>query len=162
MNPVLRQEDAILARLKERLPGRIVRIEPFPDRPDAFDFPEREAAAVFVHFAGGDYSATGDGGPRAAYSARRTLKWHVVLLVRSLRGAEGGRIGAYEALEEIRCALQGVSFAGATAMIPKRELLDEQKGGVWRWTLECTNAIPAIAEAQFDRDRFYSQPRDEA
>ncbi|MFG1409509.1 Gp37 family protein [Xanthobacter sp. VTT E-85241] len=160
MSPVHQVEDEIIARLKERLPGRIGRIEPFPDRPSDFDFPDREAAVVLVHFTGADYAPAE--GPRGAYSPRRTLKWSVVLLVRSLRGAEGGRIGAYEALDEIRRALQGVSFAGATAMVPKRETLDEEKAGVWRWALEFTCAIPAVAEAQFERDRFYSQPREEA
>lgn len=160
MTPVLAIEDAILARLRERMPGRVVRIEPFPDRPEMFDFPEREGAAVFVHFAGADYGPAGEG-PRAAYGAQRTLRWHVVLLVRSLRGAEGGRIGAYDALEEIRRALHGVSLAGATPMIPRRELLDEQKAGVWRWTLEFSTTIPAAAEAQIERNRFYSQPRED-
>lgn len=161
MNPILDIEGAIVERLKERLPGRVGRIEPFPDKPSDFDFPAREGAAVLVHYAGADYGPTGDT-PRHAYSPRRTMKWHIVVLVRSLRAAEGGRLGAYEVLDEIRRALQGVSLAGATPMAPRREVLDEEKAGIWRWTLEFSASIPAIAEAQHDHgSRFYSQPRED-
>jgi len=45
-------------------------------------------------------------------------------------------------------------------MTPKREVLDEEKAGVWRWSLEFTCTIPAIAEAQHERERFYADPRE--
>lgn len=152
-------EAAIVARLKERLPGRVSRIESFPDRPEQYDFPDTDTAAAFVYFEGADYAPTSDS-PRAVYSPRRTCRWRIILLVRSLNGAEGGVIGAYEALEEIRLALQGQSFAGATAMMSRREALEEQRAGVWRWSMEFTNALPAIAEAEFERSGFYSEARE--
>lgn len=161
MNPILDIEGAIVARLKSRLPGRVARVEPFPDKPSQFDFSDREGAVVLVHYAGADYSPTGDT-PRQAYSPRRTMKWQIVLLVRSLRGAEGGRIGAYDVLDEVRRAVQGVSFAGATPMAPRREILDEEKDGVWRWTMEFSASIPALAEAQHEHgSSIYSQPRED-
>lgn len=137
-------EDEMLAQLKEKLPRTISRIESFPDNPDAYDFPERDSAAVFLRFDGSDYAAPA-GTPRAAYAPSRTMSWEVTLLVRSLRGADGGRIGAYDALEAIRLALQGRSFAGGTAMVPRSEKLQEQRDSVWRWAMRFTTQLPAVA-----------------
>lgn len=144
MTPIEAIETEMLARLKEKLPRTISRIDSFPDDPDAYDFPERESAAVFLRFDGSDYAGT-SGSPGAAYAPSRTMTFEAVLLVRSLRGADGGRIGAYDALEAIRLALQGQSFAGGTAMVPRGEKLHEQRGGVWRWAMRFSTQIPAVA-----------------
>ncbi|HEY9212063.1 MAG TPA: Gp37 family protein [Ancylobacter sp.] len=147
-NPITDIEDGMVARLKERLPRRIARIESFPDDPTKYDFPDRDAAACFVRYDRSGYSASG-GGPREAYSPIRTLTFEVALLVRSLRGTNDGAIGSYDALEDIRRALQGQSFAGATAMVPVSDELQEQKASVWRWGFKFTCQIPAIAVADF-------------
>lgn len=138
-------EDEMLARLKECLPRTIPRIASFPDNPEAYDFPLKDGAAVFVRFDGADYSAGPGSSPRAAYSPMRTCTFEVVLLVRSLRGADSGVIGAYEALDGIRRALQGQSFAGATAMVPRSERLQEQRDSVWRWAMRFSTQVPAVA-----------------
>lgn len=139
-------EAAMVARLQERLPGRVTRIDAFPDRPEDYDFPDREHAAVFVRYDRSDFSPS-DGSPRAVYSPRETLVFQAVLLVRALRRADGGPIGAYEALDEIRRALHGRSLAGATPMQPRSRRLEEERGGVWRWVMEFSCAAPAIAES---------------
>lgn len=138
-------EAAMVDRLRERLPGRVTRIDAFPDRPADYDFPDRDQAAVFVRYDRSDFTPS-DGGPRGVYSPRETLVYQVVLLVRALRRADGGPIGAYEALDEIRRALHGRSFAGATPMQPRSRRLEEERDGVWRWMMEFSCAAPAIAE----------------
>ena len=147
-NPVTVIEDEIVAQLKDNLPRTVTRIDSFPDNPEKYDFPERDTAAVFVHLSEGKYAGAA-GRPQQAYAPARTLTWEIVLLVRSLRGADGGRIGAYPLLHDVRIALQGRSFGGATAMVPVSERLQEQKGGIWRWGMTFTNSIPAVAVVDY-------------
>lgn len=149
MNMIAAIEDAMVARLKEALPRTITRIDAFPDDAGAYDFPERDTAACFVRYDRSTYQAPVNS-PRQAYAPERLLTFEAVLLVRSLRGADGGRIGAYDALEEIRLALQGRSFAGATAMVPAGDELQGQKGNVWRWAARFSCRAPAIARSVAD------------
>lgn len=137
-------EDAMVTRLAEKLPRRFRAPESFPDDPEAFDFPTSEQAACFVRYDRSAYAGA-DNEPRRAYAPMRALTFEVVVLVRSLRGAQAGRVGSYEALEAVRLALQGQSFAGATAMVPAGDELQEQKAGVWRWALRFTCRAPAVA-----------------
>ena len=142
-------EDAMVARLAEQLPRRFRAPESFPDDPEAFDFPASEHAGCFVRYDRSTYAGA-DSQPSRAYAPVRTLTFEVVVLVRSLRGAQESRIGSYEALEAVRLALQGRSFAGATAMVPVGDELQEQKAGVWRWASRFTCRVPAPAVAAVD------------
>lgn len=137
-------EDAMVAQLADKLPRRFRAPESFPDDPEAFDFPSSEQAACFVRYDRSTYAGA-DSEPRRAYAPMRTLTFEAVVLVRSLRGAQAGRIGSYEALEAVRVALQGQSFAGATAMVPAGDELQDQKAGVWRWAMRFTCRVPAVA-----------------
>lgn len=143
-------EHAILEHLRDRLPKRVTRIDSFPDNPGDYDFPQSEQAVVFIRYTGSDYSPAGDN-LRDIYAPHQTVKIQIVFLVRSLRQSDRGIIGAYELLDEIRRALHGRSFCGSTPMVPKRDFLDGEHEGVWRWAMEFTLTVPAIAEAQRER-----------
>lgn len=145
-----RIENAILSHLKERLPQRVTRIDSFPDNPGDYDFPQSEQAVVFARYAGSDYLPSGDT-LRDVYAPHRVIKIQIVFLVRSLRQSERGIIGAYELMDEIRRALHGHSFCGSTPMVPKRDFLDGEHEGVWRWVMEFTLTVPVIAETQKGR-----------
>ena len=146
MNMITAIEDAMLAALKDQLPRTVTRIDVFPDDPEAFDFPEADTAACFLRYDRSTYAGA-DNEPRRAYAPTRTLTYEVVVLVRSMRGADGGRIGAHDALEAVRLALQGRSFAGATAMALAGDELQQQKGSVWRWAMRFTCRVPAVARS---------------
>lgn len=137
-----RMENALVARLKARLPGSVALIDLFPDKFDRFEMPQH-GAAVFVSYAGSSFGPKGDS-PREAYAPREDMKFHIVLLVRNLRSASDS--AAYDLLSEIRRALHGHSFVGATPLIPGRTWLDAQAEGVWRWAVEFTASVPCIAE----------------
>ncbi|MDR6952675.1 hypothetical protein J2X65_002034 [Ancylobacter sp. 3268] len=137
-------EDAIVVRLKDRLPRAITRIEAFPDDPSQYDFPDRDAAACFVRYDSSSYAGQA-GAPVQAYAPMRTLTFAISLLVRSMRRSDLGAVGAHDALDDIRLALQGQSFAGATAMVPISDQLEEQKGSVWRWGFRFSCKAPAVA-----------------
>lgn len=141
-------EASIVARLLDRLPGRVTRIEAFPDRPEDYDFPNADKAACFVRYAKSDFSPA-NGGPRAVYATHETLHFEVVSLTRALRRADSGPIGAYELLDEIRRALQGRSVAGATPLMQRGRRLDGERNGVWRWISTFSCAAPAVAEGDF-------------
>jgi len=142
-NQIERLRAAIVARLTERLPGRVTPIAAFDDAANNFDFQGLEAA-VFVQYAGSQYSGD-DTGPARIYAPARMLSWTIYALVRSLKGSEAGIISASALLEEIRLALQGQSFAGATPMRINADRLDAQIEGGWRYIMEFTNSCPAPA-----------------
>lgn len=144
-NVLERIEAAIVARLAEQMPGRIDRIEAFSDLAADYDFGQKDRAAIFVQLSSSAYSASDDAAAIRVYAPHRTLTWSIYLLVRSIKGAQAGSLGSYEGIEEIRCALQGVSFCGATAMRPLGETLDAQVEGGWRWKLQFSNSIPAVS-----------------
>jgi len=150
-------EKAIVARLKERLPGRVSRIELFPDKPDNYDFPAAEQAAALVRFSGADF-APDDDAFRSTYAPREGLKFQVVFLVRALRRSDSGPISAYELKGEIRRALHGRSFCGTTPFRPRRFWLDGEHDGVWRWVWEFTASLPSVAEVPNDPDPWESSP----
>ena len=128
-------EDAIVARLKERLPGD-TKVEPWPDSADAYDFANLTAAAL-VHYTGSRYTAPTSGRPA---SQAREAHFAVHLFTRNLRGHSGG----YQALEAARLALQDNTFAGSTpATIVSDQLVDEREGQ-WQWLVEIAVTVPAI------------------
>jgi hypothetical protein len=69
------------------------------------------------------------------------MRFAVLLYVRSLRG-EGG---AYEVLEAIRRALQNRRFAGGGPARITADQLAGEEGGVWRWELEISVPVLAVA-----------------
>lgn len=146
--------DGIVSRLKARMPGRVSRIEAFPDKPAAYDFPKGEDAAVFVRYDSSSFEQSDDS-PRGTYAPREVMTFQVVYLVRSLRRTDSGPISAGELKTEIRLALHGRSFSGSTPLRPTRHWLDDQKDGVWRWVMAFTCSVPVVADyadAQSEED----------
>ena len=141
-----RLQAAIVARLAEKMPGRVETVAAFDDTANEFDFQGRQAA-VFVSYAGSRY--TGDEtGPARIHAPARVLNWDIYVLVRSLKGAQAGSIGAFEVLEEVRHALQGQVFCGATAMKVLCDRLDAQVEGGWRWVVQFSHSCPAPARME--------------
>lgn len=140
-----RVEGLIVAQLKARL-GNDVRVEAQPDDPDNFDIGNTRQL-VLVHFAGS----------RPATRNRATLagpaSYAVIVNARSLRGATGG----YALVETCEQALAGVALPGAAAIQIVRTVLEDQRGGLWRWVIEIETqmqrgvsaAQPAIFTDQF-------------
>lgn len=129
-------EDAILAELKAGVSGS-VKVEPFPADPETFDFAGLDRA-VLVHYAGARFEAR-NGKPTP--NQIQALEFALVLLARDLRG----HAGAYQALHDIRLAIQGVPFVGAgPAEIISQELVSEGKG-VWRFDTRIRLNAPAVA-----------------
>ena len=110
-------EKAIIRTLKQQLPQQINRIEAFDDRAEEYDFPQGDGGAVFVLYTGSSYGPNDDA-PSSAYAPRRTIRWQVYVLVRSLRG--------------------------------KNDKLDARIDGGWRYVLDFTHHIPAVADIRFD------------
>lgn len=129
-------EDALVAHLKPLVSGQC-KVEPFPADPASYDMGALNAA-LLIHYAGSQYQAAK--GPANTIQARR-MQFALVLLTRSLRG-EGG---AYAHLEDIRLAVQGVSFAGAGPAEIVRDLLEHEEDGVWRWQIIVALPIPAVS-----------------
>ncbi len=135
-------ENALVARLKERLPGTINKIDLFPDTITSFDM-GGQSAVVFIRYAGSGFGPKGDS-PREAYAPRENMSFQIVLLVRNLRSASDS--AAYTLLSEIRRALHGHSFVGSKPFVPGKVWLDGEEEGVWRWVIEFSTAVPCIAE----------------
>ncbi|QCI65632.1 Gp37 family protein [Phreatobacter stygius] len=127
--------EAAVARLKERLPPR-VQIEDFPAKPDDYDFEGYEAAALVI-YEGSDFDRAG---LRGEQGMAEELRLTVVLLVRSLRGANG----AYGLLRDIRTSLHGVSLAGSTGMRPVKCHLDSARDGVYQYQFAFAGQLPAV------------------
>ncbi|MBI0177579.1 Gp37 family protein [Bartonella apis] len=144
-----RIEDAIIKTLKAQLPQELNRVESFDENVENYDFPQGDGGAVFTLYAGSTYEA-GDDKPTTAYATRRTLRWQLFILVRSLNGKNGGLISAHEAVEAVRKTLQGQSVAGATPFQIISDKLDARIEGGWRWVMEFSHHIPSIAEIRRD------------
>lgn len=144
-----RLEDAIIQTLKQILPQEINRIETFNEEAEEYDFPQGDGAAVFVLYAGSSYGPNDDD-TSSAYAPRRTLRWQIFVLVRSLNSKNNGAIGANHAIEAVRLALQGQSILGATPFLIQSDKLDARIDNGWRYVLEFTHHIPAISEIRFD------------
>ena len=134
-SPITALSDAVIARLKTRLPGR-VRVEAFPDKPEEYDFEGYDAAALVLY----DGSRFDAAGPLGEQGLRETQRLVVALLVRSLLG-EGG---AYRLIHEARVALHGVSLAGATALRPLEAALERSDAGVWQYRLVFEATLVAV------------------
>lgn len=154
-----RLEAAILETLRARLPQSLTRVEAFDESAENYDFPQGDGGAVFVLYAGSTYSPLDDQ-TSSAYAPRRTLHWQVFVLVRSLRGKNEGTIGANEAVEAVRLALQGQSVVGATPFIILSDKLEARIENGWRWVLEFSHHIPAVADMRFSPENApaFSEP----
>ncbi|KAA6404488.1 Gp37 family protein [Candidatus Tokpelaia sp.] len=142
-NQLDRLQQAILARLVEKMPGRITHIAAFDEEAQKFDFQGLQGA-LFVKYEGSSFTGD-DTSPMRIYAPARVLTWSIYVLVRSLKGAQDGFIGANEVLEEVRRALQGQSFCGATPCKVLSDRLDAQIEGGWRFVMQFSNSCPAPA-----------------
>lgn len=133
--PIDAVADAMVERLKQLLPGRVM-VEHFPDKPDEFDF-EGYDAAVLVLWDGSDFDQAGMSGEQGT---REELRMAVALLVRELRGATG----AYRLKHEIQQALHGGSFGGTTGLRPIKADLEKQAENVFQYLLVFAGAIRAV------------------
>lgn len=93
-------EDAIIARLKAKLPTILV--QQYPDDPEIYE-PTHPVGALLVRYSDGEYSD-----PRATdvVVQDRELMFEVTLALWSLRG-KAGQGGLYSYLEAVRVALTG-------------------------------------------------------
>ncbi len=132
-------EDALINALKKGVAGSI-KVEAFPANPGDYDFVNLEGA-VLVHYSGSNYKRRE--GPSQTTQKRR-FNFAVVLLVRSLRGSGG----SYDALEDIRKAIQGNTFAGAGPAEIVSDQLESEQQGVWRWRIVFGIDAPAVAHPQ--------------
>lgn len=140
-----RIEDAIITQLRTHLPQELNRVESFDETVEDYDFPQGDGGAVFTLYAGSNYES-GDDKPTTAYAPRRTLRWQIFVLVRSLNGKNGGFIGAHEAVEAVRKTLQGQSVVGATPFLILSDKLDARIESGWRWVMEFSHHVPMVAE----------------
>src|SRR5262249_44202184 len=107
----------------------------FPDRPDAYELHHRIGVAMVIYM-GSDYGEIVDIGHVAQ---ERTLEFAVGLRIRDLGWTFGGpasrtSAGAYQILEQIRVALQGLRPSrGCTPIkaISERFIDRDRQGGVW-------------------------------
>lgn len=127
--------EAAVARLKERLPGRVI-VEHFPDKPGEFDFEGYDAAALVIY----DGSRFDKAGQLGAQGIREELRLVVSLLVRSLCGGNG----AYVLLADIRSALHGQSLAGSTGLRPVEIELERENEGVFQYRAAFEATIVAV------------------
>ena len=143
-----RIEDKMILTLKEQTGDIFNLIEPFDESAENYEFLSGHDAAVFTLFGGSTYSPNDDA-PTSAYAPRRTIRWQVYILVRSLRNAREGSISSNKAIEAVRLALQGQSLVGATPLLPISEKLDARIDNGWRWLIEFNHHIPAMADLRF-------------
>lgn len=129
-------EDALIAALKAGVEGG-VKVDNFPADVLTYDFAGLDAAAL-VHYKGSNFQ--GREGP-ASPNQKRRMNFAIVLLVRTLRGHSG----AYHALEDIRLAVQGVSFEGAGPAEIVSDALVSEVQGQWRWEIVIGLGAPAVA-----------------
>lgn len=134
-SPIDAVADAMVERLKQRLPGK-VQVEHFPDQPEEYDFEGFDAAALVLW----DGSTFDQAGPSGEQGTREALRMAVALMVRSLRGPSG----AYVLKHEIQTALHGFSFAGTTGLRPIKADLERQGEGVFQYLLVFEGAIRAV------------------
>ena len=93
-------EDAIVARLKAKLPTILV--QQYPDDPENYA-PAHPVGALLVRYASAEYSDTRDLGNVVQ---ERDLVFEITLALWSLRG-RSGQGGLYSYLEGVRVALTG-------------------------------------------------------
>lgn len=137
-NPVRDVLDAIVERLKVRMPSTIRRIETFAYDKKEFDLAE-DNAAIAVAYQSSAYSRDGMAG---ALSAARSMTIMVVYLHRVLDGQEDAII--QKRIEDIRLALHGSSFAGSKPLVPVEDAIDDYDEGVCLSHITFEAAIPAL------------------
>lgn len=131
--------DAIVAALGTHLPGS-VEVDHFPDRPEEYDF-EGRSAAVLVLYGGSKFDAEGQ---RGAQGISETLLIQIVLLCRQLRPSAENPVAAYGLLNDVRLALHGHSFAGATGLRPLvSELERRSDDGVYQYRFDFEGRLPS-------------------
>jgi len=135
LSPIDAVADAMVERLKQRLPGSVA-VEHFPDKPEEYDFPGHDAAALVIW----DGSTFDQAGPTGEQGTREALRMGVALIVRSLRGPSG----AYALKHEIQKALHGQSFAGATGLRPVKADLERQGENVFQYLLVFEGKVPTL------------------
>lgn len=133
--PIDAVSDALVARLKERLPNRVA-VDIFPDKPADYDFEGMDAAALVLY----DGSRFDASGPLGEQGLSEELRLVVSLLVRSLRGGNG----AHALIQDVRAALHGASLAGSTALRPVEIALEREADGVWQYRLVFAAALVAV------------------
>lgn len=129
-------ENAIVARLKERLPD--VKVEPFPENYQEYQLLAAKNA-VLVHYLG---STAEPSMSTNRISQELTVHWGITILSRGLRLKEGvnGDKGAYQILDDVRSALIGLRITGCQKMYMESELFtDKTPSGIWgyQFTAAC-------------------------
>jgi len=125
-------ETALLAKIKEELPGYDVR--PYPNKPSGFVL-THPRGAVLVRFAGGRYDRTQ--AIDAMVQERRT-DWEITVVARNLRDHGG----LYALLDVLRIALTGFRVPGCRKAMPLKEEFAGEEDGIWQYALWL--AVPTV------------------
>lgn len=136
-------ENAIVARLKEKLPN--VNVEAFPEKYDQYTFLQSKSS-VLVHYLGATASESKSDN---LINQELTVHWGVTILSRGLRTADAvtGSAGAYAILDDARSALVGYRINGCSKMEMESEMFtDKVPSGVWGYQLTVKHNTNYIEE----------------
>lgn len=116
-------ENAIIAKLREALPG--LSIEAFPENPAEYEL-IHPLGAVLVQYDGSTFRANKV--TNGAVAQLRSLRFVLALVLRNLRDSSG----CYEVLRTAAEALGGLVIPGAaTCLTPVSEGFSSEADGVW-------------------------------
>jgi len=123
MSTIAKIEDAMLAALRAALPG--VEVDTLPGPPEEAARRTMRMPAVWVIFRSRTFKGPEffeDTAPEAEYS------FFVLVLSRNLRSAKEGARGAYEVLDSVHSALDGLQYQDGEFWPANEQLLDCEAG----------------------------------
>lgn len=121
-------ENVLLERLQANLPELVV--EAFPDNPSEYEF-IHPVGAVLVQY---DSSNFGEDYCLAFTAQKRTMKFNVVSLTRSLRDHNG----CYDVLERISQTILGLKLNGFEQFKQETDSFSDETDGVWTYVQSFT------------------------
>ena len=116
-------ENTLIARLQANLPELVV--EAFPDNPSEYEF-IHPVGAVLVQY---DSSSFSDDYCLAFTAQKRTMKFNVVSLTRSLREHNG----CYDVLERVSQTILGLKLDGFEQFKQETDSFSDEVDGVWTY-----------------------------
>lgn len=137
MSTTLQMIDAIVARLKAKLPT--LAVENFPERP--LDYRLNDAVgALLVSYPGSRFDATVN---TAAVVQPRRIHFSVTIVARELNG----RGGAIDVLDQVRAALVGFRPPDCLKLAAVSETFLGEEAGLWQYALDLSSASVIVEES---------------
>jgi len=133
MSTIAQIEDAMLAALREKLPG--VEVDTLPGPPEEAARRTMRMPAVWVVYVSGSYRPNRAMNNYVIQQVERNF--YVVIITRNLRSRVEGARGAYDLLELCREALAGLETPDGVLEIA-REQLANTEGGLFVYWLVIT------------------------